>query len=105
MINYNSADYRENEKSEMKGVVANTILKRGKDGRVIEVDVHTDIHIFGDALINGSAQSLGFLICFLEAVNEVQHPLGIIRVSDLLGDLCNLFSRESSSLKSLLSFS
>ena len=42
MINNNSADYSENEKSEMKGVAANTILKRGKDGRVTEVDVPDD---------------------------------------------------------------
>ena len=43
MINYNSADYRESETSEMTGVTANAILKRGKDGRIIEVDVPDDV--------------------------------------------------------------
>ena len=42
MINYNNTDYRENEKSEMDGVGFNTILRRGKDGKIIEVIVPDD---------------------------------------------------------------
>lgn len=42
MINYNKADYRENENSEKEGVVANSILRRDKNGKIIEVDIPDD---------------------------------------------------------------
>lgn len=43
MINYNNTDYRENEKSEMTGVTVNTIFKRDKNGKIIEVNVPDDV--------------------------------------------------------------
>jgi len=43
MINYNNVDYRENENSEKEGVVTNTILRRGKNGEIVEVNVPDDI--------------------------------------------------------------
>lgn len=42
MINYNSTDYRENEKSEREGVGFSTILRRDKNGKIVEVDVPDD---------------------------------------------------------------
>ena len=42
MINYNNTEYRENEKSENEGVVVNTILRRDKNGKIIEVNVPDD---------------------------------------------------------------
>lgn len=42
MINYNKADYRENENSEQEGVAMNSILRRDKNGKIIEIDVPDD---------------------------------------------------------------
>lgn len=42
MINYNKTDYRENENSEKEGVVMNSILRRDKNGKIIEIDVPDD---------------------------------------------------------------
>jgi hypothetical protein len=43
MINYNKTEYRENENSEKEGVVTNSILRRDKNGKIIEVNVPDDI--------------------------------------------------------------
>jgi hypothetical protein len=43
MINYNKTEYRENENSEKEGVVTNSILRRDKNGEIIEVNVPDDI--------------------------------------------------------------
>jgi hypothetical protein len=42
MINYNKADYRENENSEQEGVAMNSILRRDKNGKIIEIDIPDD---------------------------------------------------------------
>lgn len=42
MINYNNVDYRENENSEKEGVVMNTIFRRDKNGKIVEVNVPDD---------------------------------------------------------------
>ena len=42
MINYNKADYRENENSEQEGVETNSILRRYKNGKIIEINVPDD---------------------------------------------------------------
>lgn len=42
MINYNKTDYRENENSEHDGVAMNTILRRDKNGKIVEVNVPDD---------------------------------------------------------------
>ena len=42
MINYNKTEYRENENSEKEGVVTNSILRRDKNGKIIEVNVPDD---------------------------------------------------------------
>ena len=42
MINYNKTEYRESEKSEMEGIEINTILRRDKNGNIVEVNVPDD---------------------------------------------------------------
>lgn len=48
MINCNNVDYRENEKSDDVGVVSNTIFRRDKDGKVVEVSVPDDTEEEGE---------------------------------------------------------